>query len=242
MSRRGEEFSGPIKRRSGWLIPAAVFLMTAVLSGFVLFYYFFPSAPELVEEQRAPSDAGNLVVLTVGGQKFHIPANYLPFASARKGGALAQVSLEALLPDLQPYSLGEADAFSSNAADSRLINILIRADRSTLPEQERFDRIYMPLLKDPAGAQALYGLTRYEFRAEVGYRNEELYVAETSNGLMILRCTLPSAVAPSPSCLREMPLAPGLSFSYRFKRAHLERWREMDADLRALIGSFMDKT
>jgi hypothetical protein len=247
MSRRGDEFStklggARVRQRSGWLIPLAVFVLTAGLSAAMLVFYLAPSAPELVEEQPAPTDSTSIVALNVGGQSFHIPASYLPYASARKGGARQEVSVELLLPDLAGYTLGEADAFASNAKDSRLLNILIRADRTTLPEQERFDRIYKPLFVNENGTQALYGLTKYNFRPESGYHNEELFVGQGENGPVMLRCTVVSPVAPAPSCLREMPLASGLSFSYRFKRVHLERWREIDADLHALVGSMMDKT
>ena len=230
-----------MRQRSGWLIPLAVFVITAGLSAGVLLFYFAPSAPELVEEQRAPTEATSLVNLRIGGQNFHVPSNYLPFASARKGGAVREVALEALLPDLDGYSLGAADAFGSNGPDSRLMNMLIRSDRTTLSEDERLTRVYMPLVTSPNGASALFGLTKYNFRSDTGYRNEELFVGETANGRVTLRCTMASAITPAPSCLREMPLAPGLSFSYRFKRVHLERWREIDADLRALIAAFMDK-
>jgi hypothetical protein len=31
-----------------------------------------------------------------------------------------------------------------------------------------------------------------------------------------------------------------LSLTYRFKRAHLDAWRDIDAGLKALTGAFMD--
>ncbi len=246
MSRRGDEFGTNLggtraRQRSGWLIPLAVFVLTAALSAGILVLYLAPSAPELVEEQPAPTDATTLIALSVGGQKFHIPGSYLPYASARKGGVRPEITLELLLPDLAGYTLDEAEAFASNAKDSRGLNILIRADRTTLPEQERFDRIYKPLFIDANGKPGPYGLTQYNFKPESGYHNEDLFVGQTENGPVMLRCTIVSPVAPSPSCLREMPLVAGLSFSYRYKRVHLDRWRETDSDLHAIVGSMMDK-
>src|SRR6266446_164933 len=47
MSHAGEEFGGPARRRSGWLIPLAVFFVTACLSALVLAYYFAPAPPGL---------------------------------------------------------------------------------------------------------------------------------------------------------------------------------------------------
>ena len=44
MSQRGEE---RIQRRSGWLIPAAVFIVTAALSALILLYYLVPFAISL---------------------------------------------------------------------------------------------------------------------------------------------------------------------------------------------------
>ena len=48
-----------------------------------------------------------------------------------------------------------------------------------------------------------------------------------------------AAELPSPNCLAiDRPLAEDLSFSYRFKRAYLARWRELSAGVDVLIAKF----
>ena len=90
MSHAGEEFGEPTKRRSGWLIPLAVFFVTACLSALVLAYYFAPAPPGLAQEQPAPTDANRPVALSLGSTGLRIPANYILLASARRGGHAAR--------------------------------------------------------------------------------------------------------------------------------------------------------
>ena len=44
-----------IRKRSGWLIPLAVFLVTFALSALFLLIYLAPSAPSLFQEQVSPT-------------------------------------------------------------------------------------------------------------------------------------------------------------------------------------------
>ena len=242
MSHTGDEFAGPAKQLSGWLIPLTVFLVTAALSALFLIYYLAPLPPELIAEQPAPTDSTAPVALSVGGTVFHIPSSYIVFASARRGGPRESLDMAVLLPDLQGYSLELAQEFASNAPDSRVVNVTVREDARTLTEQEKLQRIYMPQVETNTTGPAPVGLTLYNFRADSGYRDEELYVGDTGEGLILLRCTKQSFDVPSPSCLVDMALNSELSITYRFKRTHLERWHEVDSGIRALVGAFMDKS
>ena len=38
--------------------------------------------------------------------------------------------------------------------------------------------------------------------------------------------------------MRDVPVARGVSLFYRFKRAHLSKWREIDKGMDKLIASF----
>jgi hypothetical protein len=242
MTRIVDDFVGPARERSGWLIPLAVFAVTAALSALILAYYFAPAAPQFTSNRPAPTDSANLVMLSVEGTPFHIPSNYIVFPGERSGGPLEELSLIALLPELQGYTLAEAQEFNSNAPDSRVVNMVIRKARMTLSDAERFSRIYQPVLATPTGTQTEFGLTRYNFRADSGYRDEELYVGESTNGTTLIRCTRPTDEVPSPSCLGDVPLGNGLTVTYRFKRAYIEDWRGIMAGVGALIGAFMVKS
>src|SRR5947207_10897168 len=158
MSHAGEEFGGPARRRSGWLIPLAVFFVTACLSALVLAYYLAPAPPGLAQEQPAPTDATRPVGLSLGSTRLRIPANYILLASARRGGPTNELALIAMLPDLQGYTLGAAQDLTTNAPDSRVINLMLKIIQALLPEQERLERVYMTQVESPKGQFGPYGL------------------------------------------------------------------------------------
>jgi len=238
LSHAGEEFGEPARRRSGWLIPLAVFFVTACLSALVLAYYFAPAPPGLAQEQPAPTDVNRPVAIFVGSTRLQIPANYILLASARRGGAMKELALITLLPDFQGYTLGAAQDLTTNAPDSGVINLMLKGDQALLSEQERLERVYMTQVEDPKGQLGPYGLRQYLFRADSGYHDQDLFVGNAPRGLMVLLCTKLAVDIPSPSCLRDMPLGNGLALSYRFKRAHLSQWRIIDTRIRALMNDF----
>jgi hypothetical protein len=229
---------GTIRRRSGWLIPLGVFLVTAVLSALLLLYYLAPAPSNFLEEQVAPSARTDLIALRVHGLKLWIPANYLQFESARQGGAQKDVALFALLPDLAGWSSWEASNFSDNAADSPVVYMLVRNEPMNLTEADRFARVYVNYLANQHGAPGPFGLTQYTFREDSGYRNQDLFVGQTPSGPVILRCDRLSPEVPSPGCLRDMPIAHAVAVSYRFKREHLARWQEIAASVSRLVEGF----
>src|SRR5262245_55161588 len=121
MSRFGDEFGGPARQRSVWIIPLGVFVVTAALSTLVLAYSFAPTPPELVTEHPSPTEDSHRISIGVGSMGFRIPGNYVLFASDRKGGKRTNVRMAAFLPDLRGYSASESQALAGNAADSEVI-------------------------------------------------------------------------------------------------------------------------
>lgn len=240
MSRAGNEFGGPARERSGWLIPLAILVVIAVLGGITYVLYLAPTPSELIEEQVARIGDETPVTLTVSSQTFHVPANYIPYASARKGGAFTELKLNALLPDLKGYSSGDASAFTWESANSRLVDIRLRA--TTIPDERGWlDRVYLPQVEDRDGTPGPFGLTKFTFRPNSSYRDIELYVAQSEAGPIVIRCSKAVSDSVAGACFREWPIARGVAFSYRFKRAQLPNWREIDKAVRTLLASFMAK-
>lgn len=239
MSRASGLDDVPIRRRSGWLIPLAVFLVTAALSGLVLLYYLGPAPRSLIEEHQSATSRRDPVLLSVGGVSFRIPANYIRFKSARKGGTLSQVALFAALPDFRGYTDASADAFAGNAADSPVVDILLHEEQVKLGERDRFARIYLDYVVSTAGKPGPFGLTHYEFRGDSGYRNEDLYLGARGKHLVVMRCDRLSDSDQSPSCIRDTRLARHAGLSYRFKRSQLSRWREIAVGVDRLMRGFM---
>ncbi len=229
---------GTIRKRSGWLIPLGVFLVTAALSALVLLYYLAPNAPNFLEEQVAPTSRGDLIALRVHDLKLWVPANYLQFESARQGGTRKDLALFAILPDLAGWSNWEASNFAANTPDSPVVFLLIREEQLNLTEADRLSRIYTAYISNPQGTPGPFGLTQYAFREDSGYRNQDLFVGQTPAGIEILRCDRLSPEVPSPSCLRDTPIAHAVALSYRFKREHLSRWQEIGQGVDKLIETF----
>jgi len=241
MSRFGDEFGGPAKQRSVWLIPLGVFVVTAALSALVLAYYFAPTPPELVTEHASPIEDTHRIPIGVGSMGFRIPANYVLFASDRKGGKRTNVRMAAFLTDLRGYSASESQALGANPPDSEVVYLSLREERFNVSEKDRIERIYMPQVVSRAGAAGPFGLKQYTFKPSTGYRDDDLLIGDSEAGPVALRCTRPSQVAPSPNCLRETLLGPKTTLTYRFKRAHLENWKDIDKGVRELIASFVRK-
>jgi hypothetical protein len=241
MDRARIDFGSLAKRRSGWFAPAVAFFITACLSAVVLAYYFAPGPPGLGEELPEPTDATRPVALTIGSARFRIPANYIQLASARRGGALSDVSLAAILPRLDGYSLATAKDFAGHTPDSQVVTLQIRGGPPPLPEAQRFERIYRLQIEDLKGGQQGDGLMRYSFRPESGYRAQELFAGTIDGQTIVMLCDRVAADTAAPNCIRDVPFGNGLGLSYRFKRVHLARWREIDTAVRGLVNGFIER-
>lgn len=227
-----------IRKRSGWMIPLGFLATVVLLSAALLMYYLAPRGESLFQEQVAPTSDGTPVALDVNGTAFRIPGNYLEYASARQGGKRREVALFAILPSLSGWSNWQENAFADNSPDSQVVFLTLREDHNNISEDARMKRIYMGYVTSREGKSGPFELTQFDFRDDSGYRDEDLFVGRTDNGLVVLRCVRKSAEVPSPSCLRDTVLTTGVSLSYRFKRAHLKDWRKMAHDVETLIASF----
>jgi hypothetical protein len=221
-----------IQRHSGWLIPGIFFFAIMLLSGLWLGWYLRPD-----RSSQSPTGQSHLVRITIHGTVLTVPANYIETSTARAGGEMNAITLAALFPSWQGYSTGQARLFSGNAPDSPVIRLALRSDPSSMDGRERLNRIYLPHVR--AGEPAPFGLTRYAFVENSGYEGNELFAGESASGLVLFLCEQASADFVSPNCLAiDRPLGPDLSYSYRFKRAYLGRWREMAAGMESLIAKF----
>jgi len=229
-----------IHQHSGWLIPLGVALVILALCGMFLLYYLRPVSGTFRDNR--PTAAATRVALTVRGVSLSIPANYIETRGARGGGDMDVVPVFALLPDMRGYSDTDRAAFASNAPDSAVLHLQIKADTNSLDPASRFTRIYRPYMVDPQGTPGPFGLTRYEFRADSGYGRNDLFVGPDANhGTLLLLCERPAQDLPSPNCLAiDRPIAPNVNLAYRFKRSQLAQWRLIDNGVSRLVSSFLD--
>lgn len=233
MSQSGEK--EVVRQHSGWVVAAALLFAVMLLSGLLLSWYLRPGP-------HAPSALTGLsdrVPVTLAGLSLAVPANYIQNAAARRGGEQDSLALAALFPSWQGYSESLAKQFQGNAPDSAVVRILIRRDTNSMDAATRLARIYRPYLAQPQGVPGLFALRQYGFAANSGYDKNELFVGGSGNRLLLLLCERPAADLPSPNCqATDRPLADGVSYSFRFKRAYLARWQELSDGVDGLIGRF----
>lgn len=239
MSGRTRNQDDTVKQRSGWLIPLAVFVATAILSALFLLFYLAPTPSSFIEEHQSPTSRSDPVNLSVGGLSLRIPANYLLYASARRGGTRPRVELFANTPDFRGYSDWDAQEFNGNAPDSPIIYMLIRNAPFSLTESAQLQRVYLGYVADTSGKPGPFDLTEYNFRGDSAYRGEDLFVGSVGHGPIVMRCARLSQEVPSPSCLRDLQLSSNAVLTYRFKRSHLANWREIAAGVDTLLNSFV---
>ena len=237
MTSRPDREQAEIHQHSGWLIPLGLAAVILVLCGVVLLYDL---RPEALFRNNAPTADASFVNLSVRGVHFSILGNYLESRASRRGGDLDVLTLSAVLPNLRGYAAEDAGLYLSNAPDSPVVHMILRGDTNSLSASGRLARIYMPYIADPDGAADQFTLTRYTFRDGTGYELNDLYAGNGSAGLLLLLCERPAQDLPSPNCLGiDRPVATGVTLSYRFKRAQLSHWRDIDTGVGKLITSFM---
>ena len=233
MAQSGEKED--IHRHSGWLIPAAFLFAVMLLSGLLLSWYLRPG-PKAPAALTGQSD---LVPVSLAGLGLELPANYIQNPAARAGGDQDSLALAALFPSWEGYSPEIGRQFQGNAPDSGVIRILLRRDGNVMDAPTRLARIYGPYLATPDGVAGLFDLRQYSFVGNSGYEKNDLFVGRSGQRLLLLLCERPAANLPSPNCqVTDRQLADGVSYSFRFKRAYLARWREVSAGVDRLIARF----
>lgn len=238
ISRPGGTFGAEVRERSGWMLPIAIVAAIGLLSAFFLLYYLAPNPRSFIEEHEMPSSRTDRVHLSIGGLALDIPANYLRYASARRGGSRREIALFAKLPELSGYSAHDARLFDEDGAHSPIVRMLIRADPYGVPETARLNRIYLTEVTDARGGPAPFGLVKYVFRDDSGYRGEDLFVGRLDRQTVVMRCTRATPDISDPSCQRESPLPRGAALTYRFTRSRLGEWREIAQGVQKLVANF----
>lgn len=229
-----------VQERPAWLIPAVVIIGVAIFSAVFAYYYFGPSPSEILGLDPRASESTEKVEMEIGGTQFLIPANFTRYPLQRVGGTQDEIDLHALLPELAPYSLDRREAFESNASDSGVVHIKVHVAEGLLPATRRLEDIYARHFSGNPPEEGPGGLTRYTFAAASGYRDQDLFTLDAdSEAPFLLVCFHETDVIFSPNCTRTFRLNDNVAVTYRFKRHHLENWRNIDSAVTALVESFI---
>lgn len=244
---QGEQF----RTESSWAGIARIFFITLILACGFLYYYFGPRVAEIQGNSAKASSETALVELTIGNQKFAIPENYTIFPRSRRGGEMDKVELYAALPNFEGFSIPRQLDFEGNDENSPIIYLSIFDPGKTeieldtnvpmvqMSEREKFERVYLPHVKNPEGSQWRHGFMHYEFSETWAHPDEDLFVHESPEGeIFLFRCLKDVPTMPSPWCRRDMVMSDSLGINFRFKRPRLSDWRNINAGVIALVEKF----
>lgn len=234
-SRAGQD---DVVERPPWLLPLLVAAGVIVFAAIFLWYYVGPTTEEILGLAPEATDRMDTVQVSIGDVQLAVPANYTRFSAARAGGALERLDLHALLPDLEPFSERTRAEFDRSDPLSPVLHMRIEEAGNVLAAQPRLELIYLPHVTNRDGEPGPFGLRHYVFRNDTGLAGQDMYVGPGPAGApVILVC---ARDAPLLWCRREILLSDTVVFRYRYKRAHLEQWREIDRAAIALVAGFRD--
>lgn len=172
--------------------------------------------------------------VVIDGEMLAVPANMIRFASERRSGDARKLDIYLSWPDFNGYSEEERPLFNHGTADNRIIFATFEPRSMARDMSQRLTPIYRLLIEEP-GEPAEAGLVAHRFIAASGYGDERLIVDPTRfRAPFVARCLSgPEADTALASCERDIDFGDNLSMRYRFPRALLEDWRNLDAAMRA---------
>ncbi|MCE9521701.1 MAG: hypothetical protein K8S25_04630 [Alphaproteobacteria bacterium] len=233
---------GEVHAHSSWILPLLLLVIAAAIAGGFFIFLAGPTVDDFQGNAPWPTASADTADIRIDGALLRIPANYTKFRRSRSNGDQDDVPMHALLPNLSPWSPGDAKEFASNAPDARVVHFTLATDRATLTYQEKFERGIKPLADKPEGEPGPFGLTQYKFGPLTGYENTEWFTAALEDGSqLVMRCDASPNADFGSSCMRVTRMADNIGLTYKFKRAHLAQWKQLDAKIMALIASFHPK-
>jgi hypothetical protein len=233
---------GEVHAHSSWILPA-IFLVVAGLIG-IGFYILFtgPTVDDLQGNTTWPTADTTTADIRIDNTVFRVPGNYTKLRRSRSDGEADDLPLHALLPGLTGWTQAQAKEFNSNAWNARVVQIVLAVDRGKLTYQEKFERGIRPRSDTPEGIPGPHGLTTFKFGPGTGYENTEWLTATLADGSQfVMRCDAAATGNFGSSCMRVTRMKDGVGLTYKYKRAYLAQWQDIDAKIMAKIDSFRVK-
>lgn len=227
------------EERPSWLYPLIIFIITAAIGAVILWLYIGPGVDDIIGGNATPTAEAEVADVTIAGRHFAIPANYIRLPAARSGGDMGEIELNALLPDLRGFMLGDDDALNDVTRNSSVVTILIKAGAPDMSDRERFDRIYARNA-DPAKQPFEYaGFTVTAMADSSGYAGQQVFSRSVGDDFVVILCGGDDhGNSIGGLCQREMAWGDGLTVAYAFRGGHLTSWEDLDKSVKTLIGAF----
>ena len=164
-----------IHQHSGWLIPAVFLFAILLLSGLFLGWYLRPGPGFRLPPPTSPPWS----TLTVRGQAFTVPANYIQNSAARaRRRAEKRRHWRPCFPSWRAIPTPRRGCSPATRRIPRWCGLSLHGDTNPLDAAARLARIYQPYIPDPQGTAGPFGLTQYGFRTNSGYGREDLFAGE----------------------------------------------------------------
>lgn len=184
------------------------------------------------------SEDRNLHQITIGNNMLSVPANEIRFDHARADRAASRLDLYLHYPSMEGYSSVRSAAFNLATDQKELIFLSFEESSMSRDMSGRLEPIYRALI-EPTPARLEAGLQVYAFTQQSGYRDEELIISNDALPF-VARCLTPSkSIDMAAPCERDLQFAEGLTLTYRFPRALLEHWQDMEAAIRTRAQTYL---
>ena len=177
------------------------------------------------------------VEIGIGMADLEIPANLIRFPTDRRGGYVTAVDLLLLWPDLDGYSDARSKEFRDTSPKAPLIYVTITEADTPLDSTARLPSIYARDFTGPPipGPGHLVGR---RMSPDSPYRDEIIYYQPRSEKPYVARCLAEETEDIPATCIREVAIGQGLTMIYRFNRAWLGNWPDMESRLVRLVAGF----
>ncbi|MHB2264923.1 hypothetical protein [Aliihoeflea sp. PC F10.4] len=172
--------------------------------------------------------------VVIDGEMLAVPSNMIRFASERRSGDARKLDVYLSWPNLEGYSEEQRGLFNHAGTDNRIIFATFEPRSMPRDMSQRLNPIYRLLIEEPAEPVEAE-LVAHRFIEASGYGDEMLIVDPTRfRAPFVARCLSgPEAATALAPCERDIDVGANLSMRYRFPRALLTDWRELDASMQA---------
>ena len=242
-------------RDSEWFAPFVLILGAAVFFGLVIGAIFLVRPPmENLGKTQQPIysfDTKTRSILletsgTGGKVRFSVPENHIRAIESRKGKNKKdipyKITMHALLPHFEGYQRNNWWLFDSSSPSARVVLIQVEQIQSIISERTRFNFLLRAQLEKNAQQNAALGLTHYLYKQAPKREEQDVFTGNVFTGLdrkkqqLVYFCFRPTALSVAPNCSRTKAIALDTQLTYRFKRNHLMRWREIENKIEIFIA------
>lgn len=219
----------PRRTPSATRLVVAGAVILGVASG-ALAYRLVPEPARYMTGGAERGDGRRIVRIAFEGSAFEVPEGLLARVKRTPFGPVQQLDL------ITPWPYDPANP--PTLADSRRLAdwVLVQFERNDgrLSSPERFEKIYSHYFKD-APVRAGPELIQYDFAADSPYAGMQLFVDRQASPPVFLRCETKASSLGPVLCERRYRITDRLYVRYRFDRALIDRWTDVDRQVAQIV-------